>query len=115
LAKKQAETFHQIKRRRAEMPKDMMEMPLTKGQMKALGALLMNRPITTIQMDTNNIKMWGATDFAPYAWKCVFWNNGDTVLYHPWKREGMESYRSARAGNLLDWTKLIIWRLRQGW
>ncbi len=97
------------------MQQIQMQMPLTKRQMKALGALIMNRKIATIQLDGNNVKMWGTSEYGPYAWKCVFWNNGDVVIYHPWKREGIESFKSARAGNLLDWTLLIIWRLRQGW
>ena len=97
------------------MPNDQMEMPLTMGQMRALGALLMNRDVAATQLDGNNVKMWGATPYAPFRWKMVFWNNGDVVLFHPWKREGLQSFRSARAGNLLDWIGLIIWRLRQGW
>jgi hypothetical protein len=93
------------------MPNDMMEMPLTMGQMRTLAALLMNRKIAYRIDDCNNVKFVGASEMAQFSWKCIMWIDGDTVLYHPYKR----TYKSARAGNMLDWVGLIIWRLRQGW
>ena len=96
------------------MQQIQMEMPLSMEEMAKIAERLMNRKIAYVQRNGNNVAFYAATEFHSYAWKCVFWIDGDTVIYHPWRNMSLEGFRRARAGNLLDWANLLIWRLRQG-
>ena len=96
------------------MPNDMMEMPLPMKEMARIASVLMNRKIAYVQRNGNNVAFYATTEFHSYAWKTVFWIDGDVVLYHPWRNMSLEGFRRARAKNLLDWVNLILWRLRQG-